>query len=166
MPYDRAVAQNEQEIAFVKTVLAEAQAKSIKANREYCGYIGLDAQGEYVATPPKRGRKNSCRSGPVPKDFTALASYHTHGSYSDDHDSELPSVADVETDVYEGTDGYISTPAGRVWFIDGFRMTAKVLCSEGCLQPDENYKEDPSLGVGRIYTIDELERLYERENKL
>lgn len=164
VPYDRPVAQSDAEIKFVKSMMGAVQTQSFETGREYCGYVGLDADGNYVATPPKRGRKNSCRPDDVPDDFTQIASYHTHGSYSEDHDSEIPSVEDIEADIYEGHDGYIATPGGRIWFIDGYKMTAKVLCGENCVRADENYVAEVDLDTGRTYTLAEIERLLAAED--
>ena len=161
VPYDRPVPQSDQEIEFVKTSLATAQTRSFETGREFCGYIGLNAEGDLTSTSLKRGRKSSCKPNNVPDDFTEIASYHSHGSYSKNHDSEFPSVNDIEADIFEGNDGYISTPGGRIWFIDGYRMTARLLCGEGCVKSDPRYIADIKLDVGRSYTLEEIERLHD-----
>lgn len=159
VPYDRPVAQSDDEISFAKSVLADAQVLSLKSGREYCGYIGLDAQGNLAATPPKRGRKSSCKPADVPEGFTEIASYHTHTTYSAANDSEWPSIEDVDAGLLEGTDGYLVTSSGRIWYIDGYALTARVTCGAGCLLADQNYVAEREPVTGKIYTITELEAL-------
>ncbi len=153
---ERAQAQNVAEIEFAKKTLNAIQAQSIEENREYCGYIGLSADGNFIATPPKKGRKASCFVKTIPDDITILASYHTHGGYSYDHDSELPSPDDIKADSEEGTDGYISTPGGRVWFTNTETGMATLLCGEACVISDPDYKADPTLPIKSSYQFSEL----------
>ena len=49
--------QTSEEIAFAATTLDALQALSFRNNREYCGYIGLNKQGELAATREQRGRQ-------------------------------------------------------------------------------------------------------------
>lgn len=156
--YDRPVPQSAREIAFVKTVLNEAQVLSLKTGREYCGYIGLDADGEYVATPPKRGWKRHCKAKDVSRSLIKIASYRTHGTFAEDYEAERPHFKEIEADIYEGIDGYVATPGGRVWFLDGFHMTAKVICGEGCVKSDKNYKPQTELGEGLVYSVRDMQK--------
>jgi len=149
-------AQTAAEIAFSKQVLNSAQAMSFAQNREYCGYIGLDSQGGFIATPAKRGRKSSCFAN-VPAGFRVLASYHTHGAYSADHDTEVPSDSDLQADTYEGIDGYVGTPGGRVWYNDSERGTAELLCGLKCIESDPNFRRYDTLPVGTVFDLADLE---------
>jgi hypothetical protein len=60
-PYNRQAPQTATEIEFAKAILADLQPKSFAANREYCGYIGLDSSGNFAASTAVKGRKSSCQ---------------------------------------------------------------------------------------------------------
>lgn len=155
-------AQSAKRIAYAKSVLAEAQTASIQSNREYCGYIGINDLGNRAAIEPRRGWKGSCRPKAPPDDWNAVsASYHTHGGYHPNVDSEVPSVSDVETDHDEGVDGWLVTPGGRVWFINGFHQTARLICDQGCLPADPDYQDGDWPPIETFYT---LEMLIERDD--
>ena len=147
--------QSDAEIRFAKRVLDAAQAASIANNREYCGYIGLNDQGDFVATPAKQGRQNSCLAR-RPRDIQILASYHTHGAFTTDYDTEVPSVSDLEADIFEGIDGYIATPGGRVWYDDSSREAAVLLCGPNCVHSDPAFASYENLAVGTVFNIGDL----------
>lgn len=149
-------AQTTAEIAFAKNVLNAAQTVSFASNREYCGYIGLDENGAFIATPAKRGRKSSCLSR-QPAGFRVLASYHTHGAYAENYDVEVPSDNDLRADTYEGIDGYIGTPGGRVWYTDSERGIATLICGLNCIQSDPDFVRHEVLPVGTVFDLDDLE---------
>lgn len=111
-------AQERGELALVKKVFAKLQPISIKANREYCGYIGYDRAGKLVATPAKRGRRGTCLPNDPDSLEVVIASYHTHGAHSTRYVNEVPSGEDMEGDEAEGIDGWVATPGGRLWYID------------------------------------------------
>lgn len=162
VPYDRPQPQTEAEIAFMKTALDDIQKRSFSENREYCGYLMLEPDGRFSLSGMKKGRKSSC----VPKDPKSsgevVASFHTHGAYSSDHDSEYPSPDDIFADIEEGNDGYVATPGGRLWYIDGAIGTAKLLCGADCVISDAAYQPDENPPkIGRIYTLGDLEALAE-----
>lgn len=138
---ERVRGQTQAEIAFAKSVLDGLQAQSFDLDREFCGYIGVNGSRTYVASEPTRGRKGSCRAGD-PGEMDVLASYHTHGGYSEYHDSEIPSVDDLRADIEEGVDGYISTPGGRVWFSDASDSEARLTCGLKCVASDVDFIED------------------------
>lgn len=154
--FERPQAQNAAEIAFAKATLDALQIISIKENREYCGYIGLTLNGEFQATPPRRGRKGSCQTKDIPEGFRVLASYHTHGSFSVKFDSELPSSDDLLADIEEGVDGYIGTPGGRVWFTDARAKKTVKLCAEGCISADPNYDPSDAPNIEAEYSLKDL----------
>jgi hypothetical protein len=138
---ERVQVQTQAEITFAKLILGGLQAQSFDLNREFCGYIGVDNTGAFVASEPTRGRKGSCRADD-PGEMGVLASYHTHGGYSQNHDSEIPSLDDLRADVAEGVDGYISTPGGRVWFNDATAHRSRLICGLKCVAADAEFVED------------------------
>lgn len=161
-PFVRAHSQTQEEIEFAKRTLDSAQSLSFSKNREYCGYIGVTASGEYVATKPSKGLKSSCvAKDALDDDVEMLASYHTHGSYSEDSDSEVPSEEDLLADQDEGIDGYISTPGGRVWYNDSEQEESRLLCGEGCVRADLHYDPTDTPHIASRYTV---EALQDREN--
>lgn len=153
----RALPQTEGEVAFVSRLFNDIQVRSIAEDREYCGLIGVDAQGNYVATAPKRGRVATCLPpDPDFANFTVLASYHTHGSASPEYFTEMPSFDDMRTDIADGTDGYIATPGGRMWYVNARARIARQICGLNCLIPDPEHVEDPDFPVRQTYTLDDL----------
>ncbi|MEM7241560.1 MAG: DUF4329 domain-containing protein [Pseudomonadota bacterium] len=145
------------EIRFAQEALAKAQALSLERGREHCGYIGVDENGRLAASKPRRGRADVCRPKNPPRRWQDIvASYHTHGTYSEDADSEVPSSGDILADANEGIDGYLITPGGRVWYIDGVNMQARQLCGVGCMRADPNFQPEVDYPVRQSYTVDEL----------
>lgn len=136
--------------------LKTCRGLSFRKNREYCGYIGLNRQGELETTPRRRGRQGSCRPNDPPRGFQILASYHSHGAYSEWFESEIPSFEDLNADIEEGVDGYISTPGGRLWFNDARKEAAVLLCDEGCLTMDTGYNPDDGQFIESVYTLNDL----------
>ncbi|MEL6618895.1 MAG: DUF4329 domain-containing protein [Pseudomonadota bacterium] len=153
----RATPQSPAEIAFMSRIFNDIQPASIAEAREFCGLIGLDADGTLVASEPRRGRASSCLP-PAPQnvDFTVLASYHTHGAWNPEYLTEIPSFEDMATDIEDGTDGYIATPGGRMWYVDARNRIARQVCGLGCLVPDRAYQPDPDFPVSTTYTLDDL----------
>lgn len=152
----RVQAQTQTEVAFVTALFNEVQPTSISEGREYCGLIGVDARGDFVATTARRGGASSClppeTAGPG---VTVLASYHTHARYTPDYWTEVPSFDDMRTDIEDGTDGYIATPGGRLWYVDARAKVARQICGARCLVSDPTYPEGVS-DVQQTYTLDEL----------
>ncbi|WP_082152671.1 DUF4329 domain-containing protein [Candidatus Rhodobacter oscarellae] len=91
-----------------------------------------------------------------------IASFHTHGGFDEDADSEVPSVSDVLADMEEGLDGYLSTPGGRFWFIDGQTGVSRQLCGLGCLPQDPDFAPGLHGTISKRYTLGQLEA---RENE-
>ena len=154
--HERPFKQSPDEIAFAAETLDALQRQSFRSNREYCGYIGVNAQGELEATPARRGRSDRCRPKRPPSHLQVLASYHTHGAYSDWMESEAPSYDDLLADIEEGVDGYIATPGGRLWFNDTRQQAAILLCDDGCLESDPAYRSHHDDFIERYYTLEEL----------
>lgn len=140
----------------MKSVLAQVQTMSIKANREFCGYVGITPDGKLRATKAKRGRKDECRANEPPADWDIISSYHSHGSYDEGADSETPSVDDVLADNDEGVNGWVVTPGGRIWFINGAKETARQICGLSCVKPDPDFVPEDYGPVRKTYTIDQL----------
>ncbi|MEE2944298.1 MAG: DUF4329 domain-containing protein [Pseudomonadota bacterium] len=149
------------EVALMKEVFEEIQPLSLDRNREYCGYIGLDENGELVASPARKGRKSSCRPRNPRNIEVIIASYHTHGGYEGHDAYEVPSVDDIESDEAEGIDGYVATPGGRLWFIDTEDMTISLVCGPKCLTHAEGYVSEPDADIRDFYTYEELVTWYE-----
>lgn len=143
---------------FIRQTMAEVQELSFDTNREYCGYFGF-VDGEFAASRIAKGRKSSCRAYVPEDDFQAVASFHTHGRYSPRFNSEIPSTDDLLTDHDEGVDGFMSTPGGRFWFIDGANLQAELICDLACLPQDPRFQRDPELDLQEFYTLEDLEAL-------
>ena len=150
------LAESKAEIALMKEVFAEIQPLSFQRNREYCGYIGYDVDGNLVASEARRGRKSSCRPKDPENIEVIIASYHTHGAYNGDEGSEVPSVEDMEGDQAEGIDGYVATPGGRMWYVDSEDMVISQICGVGCLDQDPEFEPYVDAGIEVSYTYDEL----------
>lgn len=142
--------------AYAKTLLDALQPRSIAESREYCGYIYRRADGGLAATPAIPGDEASCDL-PYPSQNT-VASYHTHGSYSRSYDNEVPSTGDLRSDFAFGTDGYVSTPGGRLWRVDHRQRIAILICGPLCIYADP--RDDPSDAghVAQSYTLGQLQR--------
>lgn len=143
---------------FAAEHLNQVQMLSIRDGVEYCGLLGIDASGQLAATPPRRGRADSCEppeNGPA--GFEVLASYHTHGSFDPDADSEVPSSDDLLADIEEGIDGYVATPGGRLWLNDLEAEVSFQLCGLGCLIADPRFHECPADSPANEYTLEDLE---------
>lgn len=150
-----ALAQDNDEIRFVKGLFAQIQPISFAENREYCGYIGLDDNDRWVSTPVVRGQRDEC-SPEWPDDFGPIASFHTHAGFDLDAYSEVPSVTDIEADEDEGVDGWVATPGGRLWFVDTTDMVVSQICGIGCLTQDPKFRPGVKGVVEQSYTYDEM----------
>jgi hypothetical protein len=151
-----AVAQNTAESQLAKQVLEDLQAVSFQNEREYCGYLVINTEGTLVATPAAVGEESSCLPDDPPQDVVSGASKHTHGAFEYDTPAEFPSVGDMEGDEAEGIDGYVSTPGGRLWYIDSTDMIASQLCNIGCLSQDPNFEAGLDGDIKVSYSYDEL----------
>lgn len=139
------------------------QPKSIADGVEYCGLFGYDAEGRLAATPAVRGTADSCQPEEEPDRFVVLASWHTHGAYDRDADTEVPSLDDLISDIEEGIDGFIATPGGRLWFNYAEGRRSVLLCGAGCVKADPAYRPCPAFPPGKRYTLDTLEARAEND---
>ncbi|MCP3972651.1 MAG: DUF4329 domain-containing protein [Rhodobacteraceae bacterium] len=153
-----AAAQDRSVSELARRVLSAAQAGSFRSNREYCGTIGFNAAGHLVASHARRGGRDHCLPEDPPGAVMVVASFHTHAGFDPDADSEVPSVDDVLGDRYEGLHGYVATPGGRVWFIDGQAGTVRQLCGRGCLPTDPDFEPQVFGPVAQRYTLRALRR--------
>ena len=151
-----AVAQDAALISAAKRTLEIAQKPSFETGVEHCGLLGQITGARYVASKPKRGRKNSCQPKNFSGDVEVFASYHTHGSYSTNADAEVPSSSDVEADMVEGVFGFVATPGGRMWMINPVSGVATMLCDLGCLPQDPEFLQEPGNNVKSRYTLKQL----------
>ena len=149
------------ELAFVSGLLARLNTVSFAQNTEICGYLGRDPSGNLFTTENAPGREAECYLPTPPANMTLLASYHTHGTYSPEYDSEFPTTTDMNSDRAANIDGYISTPGGRLWHVDSDTMVVSELCGVGCLPMDPNYRPDESGRITTNYTYAAL-RQHER----
>lgn len=136
--------------------LDRVQTLSIREGVEYCGYFGFYTGGPLTGTSPKRGRVDSCEPNNPPPSFTILASYHTHGSYTMDADTEVPSVDDLQADIQERIYGYIATPSGRVWLNDPIHKESVMLFGPGSVVSDPNFRRCQNFAPKTQYTIPQL----------
>jgi len=152
-------AQDRDLVQAAKGILTILQGNSFAANREYCGLIGENAQGQLVSTGPRKGRVDSC----APRDFHSndiepIASFHTHGAYDQDVDAEVPSLGDLNADTDEGLRyGFVSSPGGRFWVIDTAKQEVRLICDLGCLPPDPRFMKGDFGPVQSRYTRRDLE---------
>lgn len=140
--------------SFAKQILNELQPRSIAARSEFCGLILREPDGTLRATRPTKGGTDFCDLLVPPGNI--VASYHTHGSFGEEYDSEVPSPDDLQSDFEFQTDGYISTPGGRLWRVDHKARIARQICGQGCLAADPNYDPTDSRPVAQSYTLREL----------
>ncbi len=161
LPAAPATAQSAEEIRFAKAWLNSLQQRSFQANREYCGYMGRTTDGRFAATRARKGKEDSCFVRWNSK-IDIFASYHTHGGFDPDHYNEIPSTDDLRGDHADGVNGYVATPGGRLWFIDGERLTARQICGLGCLQQDPDFIAGIDGNIPDVLRYSDIERIENR----
>ena len=149
-------AQDTAEVELIRRIFAEIQPVSIREKREYCGYVGINAQGSIAYSKPVPGEAGSCLPDDPVNLSVITASYHTHGNFSPDYWNEVPSVDDVEGDIDEGIDGYVATPGGRLWYIDSEARMMSQLCGLGCLPSDPEFVPGSDGDIAQSYSLDAL----------
>lgn len=145
----------EAERALVTALFIALQPRSVAWDIEYCGYVVRDAEGHLHLTGPYSGREHSCKA-PWPQTHEALASWHTHGSFDANLWNEVPSARDLQADAFEGVDGWVATPGGRLWHIDGQAMVASLVCGPFCLPGDPDYDRTFTGDIAERYSFDAL----------
>ncbi len=151
-------AQSTEEYKFVVHLLNRLQGPSFAESREYCGFIVRLPSGKITTGQISPGTTDRC--GPIrPTTGEVLSSFHTHGGFTFVHYNEVPSVQDLRGDIASRTNGWVSTPGGRLWFNDWRRGTARQMCGVGCLQRDPTFVPGVRGKVEEFYTLDKLIRL-------
>ncbi|SDW97756.1 DUF4329 domain-containing protein [Litoreibacter albidus] len=145
--------------AAAQQVLTGLQSRSFRTGREFCGLLGRNKDGAIVATRPRKGSADSC----LPHEFrgrgiVALASYHTHGAYDHDADSEVPSYSDLSADIDEGLIGFIATPGGRLWVNLPDKAVSRQLCGIRCLPQDRHFQQGDWGLINKQYTLRQLKQ--------
>ena len=156
LPPAGAMAQTDEELAFARAHLERLQLRSFRTGREYCGFFGYDPKGRLVAVKARPGGAASCTAVWPHARIRVFASYHTHGAWDEYTDGEVPSVEDMQGDMADGIHGYISTPGGRFWFIDGPMGVAQQVCGQGCLATDPAFEPEPEGSVPEMLTLEAL----------
>ena len=147
---------------FMLAFFDRIQPRSIAENVEYCGLVAFDPDGELRTTPPRAGSVDGCEPADAPEGWDVVASYHTHGAFLDDADSEVPSVDDLLGDIEEEIDGYVATPGGRVWLNLYEEKLTYQLCGRGCVVSDPKARPCKTFTPRIEYTLNQL-RARERE---
>lgn len=150
-------AQSSEDVAAVQKMFAPLQLRSFEKQSEFCGMIGVDDAGRLVFAPARKGTLDSC----VPDDpvgaVRIVGSYHTHGHFVWENDSEVPSLEDVWADMDEGVNGWVATPGGRLWYIEGATGDIWQICGFGCLPQDPKFISGLSGHIPQRMTLEELE---------
>lgn len=151
--------QDRQLRAAAQQVLTGLQSRSFRTGREFCGLLGRNKAGAIVASRPRKGRPDSC----LPHRFrgrgiVALASYHTHGAYDHEADSEVPSYEDLYADREENLIGFIATPGGRFWVNLPKKGITQQLCGVRCLPQDRHFHPNDWGLIRNKYTLRQLKQ--------
>lgn len=149
-------AQSTQETEFAMAILTNINPLSIQFNREVCGFIVRHPDGRLDSTKLSWGTEASCASLPIPPGVEPVSSWHTHAAWGRGYDGEVPSTIDVEGDMRFGVNGWVATPGGRVWFVDGATGNIRQVCGRDCLPSDPNFFPEEHGPVAKEYTLDEL----------
>src|SRR6056297_1504923 len=115
-----------EERALIAALFTVVQPRSIAAATEYCGYLFRDAAGRLRVSGPVRGGEGGCNA-PWPERGEPVASWHTHAGYDAGMWNEVPSARDMQADAFEGVDGWVATPGGRLWHVDSAAMVATLV---------------------------------------
>ncbi|GMN01593.1 DUF4329 domain-containing protein [Erythrobacter sp. MTPC3] len=143
---------------YARQQLNDLQRRSFAEQREFCGVIVEDDRGTLSTLEVFEGDIASCsyeNSGKV--GLKPVATFHTHGGASVVFDDEAPSFQDLQSDIATRLDGYLATPGGRFWRIDWQSQTANLVCGEGCLEQDPNYRPCPASAPETQYDIKRLQ---------
>ena len=145
-------------IRYTRATLEDLQERSITQNQEFCGVVYEDEEGTLHTSRIYDGTRAACAfDWGLPLGNNVVASFHTHGGYDIDFDSEMPSIEDLASDIDARIYGFISTPGGRLWQTDWKRETATQICGEGCLRQDPRYAGTQKERLALSYTFDDLQ---------
>ncbi len=157
-----ASAQDAEESEYVQALMTSMNQLSVRFNREVCGFILQDAQGNYSSTKVSWGGEANCASLPIEPGVRPVSSWHTHAAWGLGYDGEVPSIQDVEGDMRFGVNGWIATPGGRLWYVNGTTGFITQACGRGCLPSDPDFYPEEHGPVGETYSLDGL---YQRFNR-
>ncbi len=155
-------AQDARETEFVMGLMESMNQLSVRFNREVCGFILQDAEGNYYSTKVSWGGEASCASLPLEPGARAVSSWHTHAAWGLGYDGEVPSIQDVEGDMRYGVNGWVGTPGGRLWFVDGTTGFMTQVCGRDCLPVDPNFFPEEHGPVAESYSLDGLYQRFGR----
>lgn len=143
--------------AFARSQLAAVQQRSFDEGIELCGIIFERSDGTLGASQVRKGSEASCGIAYFDEPgMRPLASFHTHGAFNSDYDSEVPSIIDLRNDAATGMDGYVATPGGRFWWVDARGPTAIEVCAAACLPRDPAYQPCPAARPQTRYSFQAL----------
>jgi Domain of unknown function (DUF4329) len=151
-----ATAQSEPEAALVQAMFRVMNAQSIAYDREVCGHILRNPAGRLEVSKVSWGGPASCAMTPTPAGYQVVSSWHTHAAWAQGYDNEVPSLIDVEGDLSQGINGWLATPGGRLWYINGQTGEIHQYCGAECLPSDPNSQMDARGPVDKHYTLSEL----------
>ena len=157
-----ASAQDAAELEFVQGLMESMNQLSVRFNREVCGFILQDAQGNYSSTKVSWGGEASCASLPIEDGVRPVSSWHTHAAWGLGYDGEVPSIQDVEGDMRFGVNGWVGTPGGRLWYVDGTTGFMTQACGRDCLPVDPNFFPEEHGLVDGSYLLDGLYQRFGR----
>ncbi len=155
-------AQSAQETELVMALSRGMNRQSVEYDREVCGYIVLNPQGQMEVSKLSWGGNASCGNMPVPAGYTIISSWHTHAAWAEGYDGEVPSSVDVEGDMRMGVNGWVATPGGRLWYIDGRNGDMHQVCGRDCLPSDPGFFPEEHGPVEKQYTLAELRARFSR----
>jgi len=155
-------AQDMREMQFVLGLMESMNQLSVRFNREVCGFILQDAAGNYSSTKVSWGGEASCASLPIEPGMRAVSSWHTHAAWGIGYDGEVPSIQDVEGDMRFGVNGWVATPGGRLWYVDGTTGFIMQACGRGCLPGDPGFFPEEHGPVAENYSLDGLYQRFGR----
>lgn len=143
---------------YARSTLEGLQKRFLANNQEYCGVIFEDESGNLQTSKIFEGGRAECAlDWGVPLGNHVVASFHTHGGFDSDYDSERPSLDDLATDIDARIDGFIATPGGRIWHVDWQEESATQICGAGCLQQDPDYAGAPQEDLPDRYSFEDLQ---------
>lgn len=140
----------------VRAALVAAQAASFAAGVEHCGLVVRAANGRIIVTPARPGDEASCAPRRAKAGTQILASFHTHGRYDRRYHNEVPSLRDVKSNMKSRTHGFLATPGGRFWHIDGMTGHVRLLCGAGCLPSDPDFPPNAERPIDGQYSPQRL----------
>ena len=151
-----ATAQDAAEMEFVQALMVSMNRLSIRFNREVCGFILQDADGTFTSTKASWGGEASCATLPIEPGVRPISSWHTHAAWGLGYDGEVPSIQDVEGDMRFGVNGWVGTPGGRLWYVDGTTGSMTQACGRDCVPTDPDFFPEEHGPVAETYSLDEV----------